>query len=532
MAEESVKGKGNGMETTPIHISRASGRRARAGFNLEWSMVFEVVMKAKALEEMMSKPPLCGNRTGVREEQAMPVNHTETMLRLGEVPLPKIEVKANIRDFGAKGDGTTDDTAAFKKAIEVTEQGAILIPAGRYILSEIIYIRRPNLVLRGEGTDKTTLFFSKPLEQLKPNIGATTTGVATSNYSWSGGLIWVEGMQGGARLGTVAERAPRGTSTIVIDKAAAVKPGQYIEIYMEDQGDGSLLQHLYNGQSDDVSQIKKARCIFVSKVTAVDGARITLERRLRTDVDPKWKPSVKIYAPTVTEVGIEDLSFEFPNIPYRGHFKEDGYNPLTFVGGTAHCWARNIRVVNADSGPFVAGSFITVDGFVLESSRQAVDAKGGEQGHHGFTMGNDGLLKNFDFRCRFIHDISVEMCAGAVISNGKGVDLCFDNHKRFPHSNLFTQLDLGAGTRMYRCGGGAKLGRNSAAWTTFWNITAKNELHWPPNGFGPDLMNLIGLHSKDTAVLNTQGRWFEPIPPATIQPKNLYEAQLAKRLGK
>ena len=50
----------------------------------------------------------------------------------GEKPVPEIAVTANVRDFGAVGDGEHDDTQAFLDAIRQTSQGAILVPAGRY----------------------------------------------------------------------------------------------------------------------------------------------------------------------------------------------------------------------------------------------------------------------------------------------------------------------------------------------------------------------------------------------------------------
>lgn len=446
--------------------------------------------------------------------------------RSGEAPIPDVPIKSSVRDFGAKGDGETDDTQAFIKAIEATNNGAILIPAGRYKITEILYIRKPNIVLRGEGTDKSTLFFPKGLEQVKPNIGATTTGTPTSNYSWSGGFIWVQGQQTGAQLGNVASKATRGSHTIELNKTANVAPGQSILIEQEDPGDKSLVNHLYQGQPGDVAKIGSARTPFVSKVTAVDGAKITIERALRTDVDPNWKARVRIYQPSVSEVGVENLNFEFASGPYRGHFKEDGYNPLTFLGA-ANCWARNLRFFNADSGPFLGGHFHTLENLVFEADRQAT---GGDTGHHGVTMGNDNLLRGFDIRTKFVHDISVEGSAGSVVMRGKGVDLCFDHHCRHPHANLFTDIDLGAGTRMYRSGGGAQLGRHSGAWTTFWNLRAARPQSWPGNNWGPDTMNFVGVTTKDKATLDPNGRWFEPIPPAQLQPQNLYEAQLARRL--
>ncbi|MDQ3815003.1 MAG: DUF4955 domain-containing protein [Armatimonadota bacterium] len=444
----------------------------------------------------------------------------------GEAPLPNPPVKVNVRDFGAKGDGEADDTQAFVRAVEAVQDGAVLVPAGRYKITDILYIRKSNVVLRGEGPDKTVLVFPKALEHLKPKASATTTGQATSGYSWSGGLIWVEGKPTGTSWSNVQTKVARGSNVIELAAPMNVTPGQRVEIEQQDPGDKSLVAHLYGGQSGDVSKIGSARTPFVSRVMVVDGAKLTLERPLRTDVDPHWKARVRLYQPSVTEVGVENLGFEFPNNPYRGHFKEDGYNPLAF-SGVADCWARNLRIFNADSGPFLSGSFITLENLVFEANRPA---NNGDTGHHGVTMGNDNLLRDFDFRTKFIHDISVEGSGGSVVMRGKGVDLCFDHHKRHPHANLFTDIDIGAGTRIYRSGGGANLGRNAGAWTTFWNIRAARPQKWPAANWGPDLMNFVGVESKDAPVLDEKGRWFEPIPPAQLQPPNLYEAQLAHRL--
>lgn len=46
----------------------------------------------------------------------------------------------NIRDFGAKGDGTTKDTAAFQKALDtcaVNGGGEVVVPAGKYLIGSV-----------------------------------------------------------------------------------------------------------------------------------------------------------------------------------------------------------------------------------------------------------------------------------------------------------------------------------------------------------------------------------------------------------
>src|SRR5262249_42419265 len=74
--------------------------------------------------------------------------------------IPAVQVAANVRDFGAKGDGATDDTAAIEKAIDsVWGAGAVLFPAGTYLITSTLKIAK-SIVLRGEGADKTTLLFN------------------------------------------------------------------------------------------------------------------------------------------------------------------------------------------------------------------------------------------------------------------------------------------------------------------------------------------------------------------------------------
>ncbi len=58
----------------------------------------------------------------------------------------------NVKDFGAKADGTTDDTAAFQSALYAAEAiggGVVFAPAGRYVIKGNLYV--PSTVqLRGE----------------------------------------------------------------------------------------------------------------------------------------------------------------------------------------------------------------------------------------------------------------------------------------------------------------------------------------------------------------------------------------------
>jgi hypothetical protein len=447
----------------------------------------------------------------------------------GERPLPTTPPGVSVKQFGAKGDGRADDTAAFQKALAGVTSGALEVPPGRYRITGLLEITRPNVVLRGAGPEVSTLVFPTPLNEIKPNWGATTTGRRTSNYSWSGGFVTVRGSLGQNKLADITAPAKRGGRIVQVTSAAGLRAGQEVEVFQQDTPDNSLAVHLYSGDAGPVENLKgRARTSLISRITAIHGNQVTLERPLRTDLRAEWRPQLRCFAPTVTESGVENLGFEFRVTPYQGHFTELGFNPVALYS-TAHCWVRNIRVANADSGPYVGGAFNTVEGVVLES-RRPVDNQLCT-GHHGLSLGGtDNLATRFDIRTRFIHDITVSgFCSGNVISAGRGEDLSLDHHRYAPHENLFTDLDAGEGTRLWKCGGGAALGKHCGARGTFWNIRAARPLAYPPADFGPPSMNLVGLKTSQPSQAEPDGKWFEAITPQGLAPGNLHEAQLQRR---
>lgn len=76
-----------------------------------------------------------------------------------DAPQPRpIQGFVSVLDFGATGNGTSDDTSAFQKAIDfVSEHGfALHAPAGRYRLTKTLEIKE-NITISGDGSDNTLL---------------------------------------------------------------------------------------------------------------------------------------------------------------------------------------------------------------------------------------------------------------------------------------------------------------------------------------------------------------------------------------
>lgn len=487
---------------------------------------------AEPLNRSHSYSQLWGQRGELWDPSGRLPNFSFAGYHRGEQQPPRHEPTSSVRDFGAVGDGVTDDTSSFQTALRQAKGTTIHVPAGTYLITDILEITHSHTVIQGAGGDKTRLRMTRPMNDIKPDWGGTTGGRRTSNYSWSGGFIWAKGSLSSKPLAEMTSRATRGSKHCMLSSVSAVSPGDQVRLVLRDDSNRSLTNHLYQGDPGPIKNVKNISVSFAARVTAVDAdaKRIELDRPFSTDVELSWSPTFYLAASTVEEVGVEGIGFEFPNQPYLGHFTELGFNAIAF-SGTRNGWIRDIQIHNSDSGIFVSGVNTTISD-ILFTSERAVEPSRNATGHHGITLGGqDNLLSGFDFQTRFMHDITLTRgSSGNVAMRGRGLDLCLDHHRYAPHSNLFTDIDLGRGSRMFESGGGAALGRHSAAWETFWGVRSQQPQSWP-RGWGPDMMNLVGVSSDQPAVTEPEGRWFEPIEPDVLHPLNLYDEQLQLRLS-
>lgn len=194
-------------------------------------------------------------------------------------------------------------------------------------LNNIDPLLAAELVANGGAIMTLEVLSQSPAINAGADAAATTTGQRTSNYSWAGGFVWIRGNLGQKLLTKVIGEAKRGDNTLRVASTEQLRPGQRIEIYQHDHRDNSLAEHLYAGDAGDTKNLRgSTRASLVCRITKVEGDRISFERPLRFDVKPQWQPQIRSFAPSVSEVGVENLGFEFPNIPYQGHFTEMGNN--------------------------------------------------------------------------------------------------------------------------------------------------------------------------------------------------------------
>lgn len=361
----------------------------------------------------------------------------------GEDPIPVYPVKADVKDFGAKGDGIADDTKAFKDAIAACPvNGAVFVPKGTYKITDWLKITgKTHFAIRGESMMETILYFPKPLSDIHPSWGSTLFGQRTSNYSWSGGYIW----------------------------------------YVNSR-----------------------------------------------------------------EAGIEDLTFKFPDLPYPGEFKELGYVAAS-IESSSDCWMKNLYLWNADGGPWLdrGTKYSTVDNVIMDAYPGRRPNAGEKVAHHGISTRNGtyNVIKNFDIRKRTVHCMSLEQASQFnVFMGGKGENLEIDHHDRSTEmmKNLFTDIDMGLGTGdPYWDGGSHRFfdGTHSKPYETYWNIRHSapiTKVNLPPADRKQVFVGFIPKPNffPNPPTQNTAGPWYEPINPENLSPRNIYEAQLAKRLGR
>jgi hypothetical protein len=406
--------------------------------------------------------------------------------------LPKAPTPTgSVADFGAKPNDKVDDTDAFEKALE--KGGVIAIPAGEYLLSRRLEVRKPGTILLGAGAAKTRLRFTRSLEELEPSPTKNTGGAATSQWSWSGGLLTFQGTSRNGKAQPLAA-AKRGDVKLTLREAGAFKAGDEVVLTLQG-GDDKLVRHLYAGDPGKASKLKPpARVELAARLAAVNGATLTLSAPLLIDLPEEFSPTIADAGPR-DDYGLRGVGFALVNKAYHGHFKEEGWNPLDFHD-VHHGWIDDVAFSGVDSGPFVSGAHVTVRHVLLEAGRPV--GPGGFIGHHGVTFaGQAHRLEEFEFKARFHHDVSLgPWTNGNVVRAGGGVDLTLDFHKQGPFANLITNVTSANGANFFACGGGEDLGLDAGAWNIFWNLKGRKGVGFPSAEFCPAATTFVGVDMR------------------------------------
>lgn len=513
-----------------------------------------------------------------REFAASPYTHPQIPYigragqRAGAARLPRHRVVADVRAYGAKGDGSTDDAPAINRALAAAGErggGTVTIPPGTYRIDDVIRIAHSGVTLRGAGSDRTKLYATKNLTELIGPYGSRYGG-DKSSWSWAGGLIWLcpqgrwdsltaaikerawpfEGWTGNKRdewsTLTGVGRARRGDRTVTVQDASKLRPGQLVLLRLADDPDHTLLAHMAGDgpgtQSYDWSAMTKLTSYvpyeWPVRVTAVRGRKVTLERPLPLDVRPEWDPRLTTLVTPLTGSGVEGLTLEAVETPQSPHLLDKGYNGVVFQCAY-DCWADDVVVRHVDNGfGLIAASACTL-------RRTRVAGRGSHHPYYCREGSHDNLIEDFVIERRTVpappagtqlHGINVEgLSSYNVWSRGLMEMGTFDTHRGMPFANVRTEITV---TNDGRHGGDAIAGPLYGARFTHWNVTVTNER--------AGLIKIDGIAPYSATAGISEVREFDQIDvpdftgelhtrleaygtPGEIRPRNLYEAQRALR---
>jgi hypothetical protein len=247
-----------------------------------------------------------------------------------------------------------------------------------------------------------------------------------------------------------------------------------------------------------------------------------------------WSGAMILFAGNISDSGIENLTVKFPDNKWDGHnFHERCYNGIGYTDGAHNGWVRNITFIGTDMGIWIGrpSHHITAENWTLEFEAKRLAEK--FNGHHGVNIyGGYNLLQDFEIKGIYYHDLSVESEHSVynVFRKGRGVDMCIDHHNHDQRNNLFTNLNMGKGTRLLKSGGN-DTPRGISFNETYWNITADNYMYYP-NQFETAAKQsknniAVGIKTDKPSVFDDKnGNWYETLDPAKLAIKDLYVEQV------
>ncbi|MGQ7947356.1 DUF4955 domain-containing protein [Flavobacterium sp. WC2509] len=499
----------------------------------------------------------------------------------GEVKIPEIETQIiNATDYGVIANDGLDDSKNLIKAIKAASaiKGNVVLqlPAGRIILSDILYIERSNFVLRGAGSGEngTEIFCPRPMMYLKNPESLTelreylTTfdkrqrekenniDLPFSQYAWSGGFIWTQVPN--ERVKSYLEKydpklnvlakvlsGKRGENTFTVSDVNGLKVGDVVELelFNKDGENGEIIKALYNNSNvKPGSHHWKFPTLPIVRqqveIVKITNNKVTIKTPLLLEIKPNYQAQLVEWK-HLSEVGIEHLRFTFPDTPRVAHHVEQGYNAL-FLTRIYNSWVTDVVIHNAESGILTEEiANVTIADIVTDGNNIA---------HYTVAMGgvHNVLVQNLKIYNNAVHPLSFNTFSTKDVYQNCEIftNANLDQHAGANHQNLFDNVKVhitpkGDNSYPLFLAGGADYWKPShGAFTTFWNINVTVEGKFDSskpivlNGMndGP-FARIIGVHGNQNFKLEYGPDAYveflnKPIP----KEPSLYEYQLKKRL--
>lgn len=474
----------------------------------------------------------------------------------GERPLPHVEgpLFDVVAKFGADSSGRKDATPMIQAAIDAAQSaggGVVLIPEGNYLLQGGLRVGKSGVVIRGEGPEKTRLFFSDQESQ-------KMTGISIGGFRMPG----VEA--------ALASDGSQHADFIELVDASGLQVGDDIDLgwvitdaFVADHGmTGTWKAH--NG---------KWMPFFRLNVVAIDlrssPHQVTIDVPLRYPVKVRDSATARRRTKYLEECGVEDLAMSNPMPDGTvDDFPESVRRQLIMLHDAKNCWVRNVHSFAPmgagydpkyhvyDKGIGVSKSKrITIQDCVLQYAQRR------DKGGHGYLYelggSNDILLKD----CQGIggrHNITSNWLFGSVgnvylrcltrggsLSDWNNALGPCDFHHSLAMANLIDSCTIDDGWLGMNRGAMSGGAGHTVTESVFWNCKGTGEVRSAQYGWG----YLIGLADSlkvitEADLTKNSLNWLEKQYVGTepwdfvegaglgdlLEPQSLYEAQLKLRL--
>lgn len=155
---------------------------------------------------------------------------------------PPAKSNISLLEYGARFDGVTDDTEAWKRAIKDALSGpwgaVIKVPAGRSVVSETLVVEitgNEGLAINGEGADISEIIWTKPMDGIRVELvdGSASTrdeGGTGAKFKMSG----VSLIQGTPFVKVdTTDPVPAGSTQLHLATTEGLQPGMHIDSFCQ-----------------------------------------------------------------------------------------------------------------------------------------------------------------------------------------------------------------------------------------------------------------------------------------------------------